>query len=183
MNFATYSETVHQANCLDTTSRDPWLAAFLKLHVASDYESDAKFLQKAAAAVRSSEAVKKAKISKEAVVLDLLRRPLTPTTFYALALAYGVSVDVELGRVAFTTGCGGSGFVVKDGRLQKRVRFKTEGLLVHVNPVKPLYALSHYTVAELNSLCATAGLPQAASKGKAYERLKEYLEGVLGGAL
>jgi hypothetical protein len=178
----TYSDAVHRDHCAYHPERDPLLAVFLKLHVASDYESDAKFLQNATAVVRSSDAVKKAKfLKKESLVLDLLRRPLTPLTFYALALAYGVVVDVEVGKVAFSTGEGKVDYVVKDGRLIKRVRWKGDAPLLHVQPAKPLNAASYYNAGELTCMADIVGLPRTPNKATAYDALKKYLDNVLQG--
>ena len=177
-----YSDAVHRGNCSYYPERDPLLAVFLKLHVASDYESDAMFLRNATTVVRSSDAVKKAKfLKKESLVLDLIRRPLTPLTFYALALAYGVVVDVEVGKVAFSTGNGKVDYVVKDGRLIKRVRWKGDAQMLHVQPAKPLNAASYYTAGELTCMADIVGLPRTPNKAAAYEALKKHVDAVLQG--
>jgi hypothetical protein len=99
----------------------------------------------------------------------LLLGRLTPPTFLLLCAAYDVPILLVEGPVFYTWG--DPQHAVRNGAITPI--FHT-GHLFEVRLAKPLYAVSHYTLAELTAMAAQLGL-EGRTKAVLYERIKEFV--------
>jgi hypothetical protein len=148
--------------CFNAASVDPNLRLFMKLHVPSDYASDAQFKLQALDAFRAGGHFKRLKMAPEAVERNLLTEALSPLSLYLLCVLYQVPAAVVVGRTYFVVGA--PTHVVRDGRLTPL--FASTDLL-RVTPSKLYYAVSHYSLPELTTM-ATALRVERGTKAKMY---------------
>jgi len=169
-----FSEALHRRNmaALDQLETDPLLRVFLKLHVASDYESDRSFRLTAVLFMRLEKVYKKFKLPQEQVETSLITGPLSVLALYALACGYGVNMDFEFGRLKFASGSGGGGWRVKEGLLVHRDGDDTS--LFAVNPSKPCFSLAYYSAEEVASIGEKLNLPKG-TKAATHQEIKKYL--------
>jgi hypothetical protein len=147
------------------STADPNLRLFLRLHVASDYASDAQFKLQALDALRAGGHFKKLKMPSEAVERNLLSENLSPLSLYLLCVLYQVPAAVVVGRTYFVVGA--PTHVVRDGRITPL--FAASDLLL-VNPSKLYYAVSHYSLPDLTTM-ATALRVGLGTKAKMYAEI------------
>ena len=169
MTLYTYSEAAHLRRCSTLALPvDPILSLFLKLHVASDFETERQFRCQAAARLRETTLYKK--IPQAAVEASLLSGALNTSTFFALCVLYGLNVNVIYGHCYAKTGA--------DSRVwadpTKGTIQMMDGCmhLLLVNPYKPLYAASHYTASELAQMCDKVKLPSDGTKAVMHATLQ-----------
>jgi hypothetical protein len=155
-------------------AEDPWLHTFFKLHVPSNYLDDRSYKVHAVETLRGSTVYKQTKINAVDVESNLLNHArLSPLAFYALAVLHEVNVVVILGLISFCTlPKKMAEFQVCRGVVSKYV----PRLALYVLPqvAKPLYAVSHYTVRELESLADHLRLPKG-SKLYMHHAISEYV--------
>ena len=158
-----YSEAAHLRRCGTLALPvDPILSLFLKLHVASDWETERQFRCQAAARLRETTLYKK--VPQPAVEASLLTGALNPPAFFALCVLYGVNVNLVYGNGCYAkTGAEPSRVWVDPFKGTIRMMDGCMHLLL-VNPYKPLYAVSHYTASELAQMCAKVKLPNDGTK-------------------
>jgi len=159
---------------------DHWLRAFFLLHVPSNFSSDRQFKVDAVTLMREHQVYKKAKVDQAEVEASLVGcRRLSPAAFCALATCFHVSAVVVLKRFAFRIGADAPRCMV-DAR-PTSVRVKpflsgwTDDLLQIGSLSKPLYAVSHYSLAELENMVAAARTGKG-SKQHMHNGLCEYVK-------
>ena len=147
--------------------QDPLLRLFLKFHVAADYASDAQFKLQALDALRAGQHLKRLKL--EQVERNLLSENLSPLGLCALCHLYKVNAAFVVGRTYFVVG--DATHVARDGVITRR--FASTNLLL-VNPSKLLYAVSHYTLADLTRMAAALRLA-GGTKAALFAEISTYL--------
>jgi hypothetical protein len=169
-----FTETFFQEKNAAFHTEDVWLQTFFKLHVPSNYADDRSFKVQAVEALRGSTVYKQTKINAVDVESNLLNHArLSPLTFYALAVLHNVNVVVIVGLISFgTLPKKIAEFQVCRGVVSKYV----PRLALYVLPqvVKPLYAVSHYTVRELEAIADHLRLPKG-SKPYMHQGILEYV--------
>ncbi len=152
----------------NTPPQDPLLRLFLKFHVAADYASDAQFKLQALDALRAGNHLKRLKL--EAVERNLLSENLSPLGLCALCHLYKVNAAFVVGRTYFVVG--EPTHAARDGKIDRL--FASTDLLL-VNPSKLMYAVSHYTLAELAHMAAVLRLPAVGTKAALFAEISTYL--------
>jgi hypothetical protein len=89
---------------------------------------------------------------------------------YALALLYKVEINIRVGQCYFR--CGSAPLYWVDAKSGKLTKMAGADSLLEVNPCKPLYAVSHYTIAALLSMCSKLNLPTTGTKTELYTALQ-----------
>ena len=171
-----FTEALHRRNmaALAQSETDPLLRVFLKLHVASGYESDRSFRSAALSFMRLEKVYKKFKLPQEQIERSLVEGPVSVLALYALACGYGVNMDFEFGRLKFASGSGGGGWRVKEGVLVRRDGDDVSLFLV--NPSKPFFSLAYYSAEEVASIGAKLNLPKGTKSGT-HQEIKRYVAG------
>ena len=144
----------------NTPPQDPLLRLFLKFHVAADYASDAQFKLQALDALRAGNHLKR----------NLLSENLSPLGLCALCHLYKVDAAFVVGRTYFVVG--EPTHAARDGKIDRL--FASTDLLL-VNPSKLMYAVSHYTLADLAHMAAVLRLPAVGTKAALFAEISTYL--------
>lgn len=171
-----FTESYFQEKNTAFHSEDPWLHTFFKLHVPSNYLDDRSYKVQAVDALRASTVYKQTKINAVDVESNLLNHArLSPLAFYALAVLHDVNVMVVLNRFSFSTLPKKTpAFQVCRGVVSKYAS-RTD-LYVLPQVAKPLYAVSHYTVRDLEGMADQLRLPKG-SKPYMHNVISEYVSG------
>ena len=158
---------------------DRWMRAFMLLHVPSNFSNDHQFKVDAVALMRENQVYKKAKVDQTEVEENLIGcRRLSPAAFCALATCFHISAVLVMKRI--TVRIGANPLCMVDAR-PNLVRVKpflggwTDDLLQIASFSKPLYAVSHYSLAELEKM-AEAARTGKGSKQHMHNGLCEYVK-------
>jgi hypothetical protein len=134
---------------------DPLLQSFFRLRVF-EYADERQFKWVALDALRTSNVYKQLKLKQpqiQAIERNLVQEHVSPLTFAALCALY--RVDVAVLQKTHHYVCGSPLYAIRGVAVQ---RLKNVHTYEHT-PTKPLYALSHYTLADLKEACTKLGLP------------------------
>ena len=175
-----FTETYFESNfAYFSESPDPWMRAFLQLHVASDYKNDKQFKVDAIPALRKSNVYKTTKLDAVQIERNLLdSQHLSVAAFCALAALYRVNVAVVLGQLYCLTTQGEvppTHFVDAAGRIQPAPSSSFSEMF-HVTHVgKPLNALSYYSSADLEGFAAKIHASKG-TKPHMYNGIQAYVQ-------
>lgn len=145
---------------------DPLLQSLFRLRVL-EYDDERQFKWAALDALRTSNVYKQLKLKQpqiQCIERNLVQEHVSPITFVALCTLY--KVDVTVLQKTHHYVCGSPNYAVRGVVVQ---RLKTVHTYEHT-PTKPLYALSHYTLADLETACTKLGLPLG-TRAKMYAAL------------
>ena len=133
---------------------DPLLEGIFRLRVFT--LDPYSFKWTALDALRDSNVYKQLKLKKnqiQALERNLVQEYLSPLTFTALCELYHLDVTVLYKGFHFVCGC--PKYALRDLRVERLKIIHT----YEMTPSKPLYALSHYSLAELRGHATKLGVP------------------------
>jgi hypothetical protein len=145
--------------CHFQPKKDPLLRCFLTLRVFSNYVDDRQFKLVSLAALRPSVRAK--------VETNLLQEDLSIHALAVLCDLYGVGMELVTGRAVYRFGVPARTFVWEEEWRAKKV---DTSALCEFNPVKPVYALSHYTHPKLADMTRRLHLEEG-TKAHMYEQM------------
>ena len=167
-----FTEFARNCSWLDPCE-DPLYAGFIKLRVWSTDITERPFKLNALTLLRKSGLYKRFRLKSpaiEAVERNLVEAHLSSLAVFLLCALYGVSLVVLEKRFFYV--CGDSPTVaLRKGKLG---RIDTWGLY-ELNPVKPLYAISYYCLAQLKDMAAKLRV-QGDTKAQLYDAISIYLK-------
>ena len=145
---------------------DPLLQSLFRLRVL-EYDDERQFKWAALDALRTSNVYKQLKLKQpqiQCIERNLVQEHVSPITFVALCTLY--KVDVTVLQKTHHYVCGSPNYAVRGVVVQRLKKVHT----YEHTPTKPLYALSHYTLAVLETACTKLGLPLG-TRAKMYAAL------------
>ena len=133
---------------------DPLFQILLKLRVWVGDMEELAFKLATLTKLRTKPFYKRLKPSVVERIENGFLRNFTPLSFWAACAAYDLSVRVVLFPMYFD--CGEPAVMWRNGKLQRMGEIS----LFELQPLKPLYAISHYKVADLKEIAAKLGLDE-----------------------
>ena len=171
-----FTETYFHSNSTAFHSDDRWLRVLFQLHVPSNYANDRQFKTDAIETMRTNNVYKKAKVKQDEVEANLMDcNRLSPASFCALATCFNVNIMMVMKRVCVNIGSPVFMVVARTNQIVLSRIVENTDLLPLLSCTKPFYALSHYTLAELEQMAA-AVRTQKGSKQHIYNGLSAYAE-------
>ena len=156
-----FLEQFEKNGCHFKPKKDSLLSCFLTLRVFSNYVDDRQFKLAALEALRPSVRAK--------VEDNLLKESeLSVQAFAALCDLYAVSAEVVQGRAFYKCGDPQRTFVWNG---EWNVKAVDTSAMCELNPVKPLYAVSHYTHPQLADMTRRLHLEEG-TKAHMYQMVR-----------
>ena len=142
-----FSRIAVLSNAAFLSPSDRLMNLFFKMRVRSDVGDNFKL--DSLSLIRSSGLYKRLKMKPVQILAferNLIRDNLNAMSLVVLCAFYDISIDVIESNYMIT--CGQPSYAFKNEQITKRV---DSDMYVH-NPLKPLYAVSHYTLGELKCI-------------------------------
>jgi len=133
---------------------DPLLQGLFRLRVFA--LDDRTFKWTALDSLRSSNVYKQLKLKSPQILAlerNLVQEHLSPLTFTALCALY--HIDVAVIHRDYHYRCGAPRYALRGITVERLKLLHT----YEATPTKPLYALSHYSLADLQALATSLGVP------------------------
>ena len=169
MDFSSFME-----NCLLLSPPiDPLFLALLKLRVWTTNMDELAFKLDTLSRLRNMAFYKRLKPALVEGIEKGLLGSFTPLSFWATCEAHGLSVRIVQPRIFYD--CGTPKVMWRRGKL---LRLGNDDLF-ELKPVKPLYAISYYSLADLREMSVKLGL-DTGTKAMMYSGIQKKIAGVVG---